>query len=133
MTVAAHSLTSFTFPDETEIDLIERRGEGTLKIYVSDLKKQSGRCVTFHFAISVRIADERDLMEYWPVCSTPAGWLFRVLDGGWLAQELNRPGSISPKIDPDIKEYLITGIHDCVSVLSIEEPVLSEYHPYRRV
>jgi hypothetical protein len=84
--------------------------------------------VSFENPLGFRVVEERDLMEYWPVCSTPAGWLFRIHSGGWL-EERTRRGSLMLDMYPDVKEYLITGINDCVSVLSTEMPSLSDYQP----
>jgi hypothetical protein len=81
--------------------------------------------VTFEAALGFRVVDERDLMEYWPVCSTPAGWLFRILSGGWLDQERTREGSLMLDAYPDVKEHLISVINECVSVFSTEMPKLS--------
>jgi hypothetical protein len=82
--------------------------------------------VTFENPIGFRAVDERDLLEYWPECSTPAGWLFQILSGGWLDQERKRPGSLI-ETHSDAKEYLIAGMHDCVSVFSNEPPTLTEW------
>lgn len=63
------------------------------------------------------------------VCSTPTGWLFRVLSGGWLEQERTRRESLLLDVYPEVKEYLIAGINDCVSVFSTEMPRLSDCLP----
>lgn len=85
--------------------------------------------VSFDDTTGFRVLDERDLMEYWPVCSTPNGWLFDIKEGGWLDQERLRIGNNMLSIYPDVKEYLITGINECVSVFSTVNPELTHYQP----
>lgn len=124
--VTAEALKSnFAFTQGTEIHRIER-DQDTLKVYVRGWPDESGCLVTFENPLGFRVVDERDLLEYWPVCSTPAGWLFHILNGGWLDQERKRPGSLIETYS-GVKEYLITGILDCVSVFSDEDPTLTEW------
>ncbi|WP_256079323.1 hypothetical protein [Massilia sp. YIM B04103] len=125
--VTAEALESrFAFPKGTEIGRIEQF-QCVLKIHVADVNGELGCLVTFENPLGFRVVDERDLMEYWPVCSTPVGWLFRVLSGGWLDQERTRRGSLLLDMYLDVKEYLIAGINDCVPVFSTEMPKLSGY------
>jgi hypothetical protein len=126
--VAAYSLEpKFVFSRGTEITRIEYVPLDGLKIYVADVYGESGCIVTFHFTMGFRVLDERDLMEYWPICSRPTGWLFSIQEGGWLDQERSRSGSCMLDMFPDTKEYLITGINECVSVFSAESPELLSY------
>lgn len=128
--VAAHSLEpEFAFVRGTEITRIEYLPLDGLKIHVADVYGESGCIVTFDFTMGFRVLDERDLMEYWPICSTPMGWLFNIQEGGWLDQDRPRPGSCMLDMFPDAKEYLIAGINECVSVFSTENPKLQSYQP----
>jgi hypothetical protein len=127
--VTAQPLESrFVFAHGTEIGRIEHSQNG-LKIYVFDVQGESGCLVTFENSLGFRVVDERDLMEYWPVCSTPTGWLFNIQGGGWLDQERTRLGSLMLDMYPGVKEYLVTGINECVSIFSIEAPMLLDYQP----
>ena len=50
--------------------------------------------IEFSGIIGFRVLDKRDLMEFWPECSSSNGRLFEISAAGWLAQELSRPGSL---------------------------------------
>jgi hypothetical protein len=95
---------------------------GALRIEIGELGGTRRLEVFFAQAEAFRVMDERDLGEYWPECSTPNGWLFEVTDGGWLKQELERPGSLVARIHKELREFLIAGEDDCVSVLSLSMP-----------
>jgi len=51
-------------------------------------------------------------------CSRPNGWLFEIYDGGWLAEQTARPGVLLA-MNPGVREFLVTGDDDCVSVLAL--------------
>lgn len=70
----------------------------------------------------VRVLDEVDLTEFDDQCSLKSGWIFEVLDGGWKALELRRAHFLSARIYENLREFLIVGLNDCVSVLSRDEP-----------
>lgn len=78
--------------------------------------------VTFPDAVGFRVLDEGDLLEFWPVCSSAAGGIFEVHDGGWLAQETERKGFISASSRPTLREFMVTGPDDCVGVLAFNAP-----------
>ena len=78
--------------------------------------------VTFRQVLGYRVLDEGDLLEFWPECSTPNGWLFQINFGGWLQQELDREGFLSGRNLLETKEFMITGISDCVNILSLDRP-----------
>lgn len=96
---------------------------GRLAVTVSDAIA-GAFVVTFEETTGFRVLDEGDLLEFWPECSSPRGWLFRVLEGGWYSQELQRSGFIT-RDTKKVTEYLITGMDDCVNVLSWSEPKVS--------
>jgi hypothetical protein len=94
---------------------------GQLTVSVRALDGGVGALVRFVDVVAYRVMDERDLGEYWPTCSTPNGWLFEIADGGWLSQEAMRPSSLLAHLAP-VKEYLVTGEDDCVSVICANPP-----------
>lgn len=80
--------------------------------------------VVFEDVWGYRVLDERDLGEYWPACSSPNGALFEVESGGWLSQEKSRPSFLSAAVIPNLKEFFVAGIDECVSVLCTAEPAV---------
>jgi len=98
---------------------------GRLEIRVNSSYDDRRAIVLFSDAQSFRVLNERDLNEYWPIFSSPNGWLFEISEGGWLSQEQEREESLTWQIIPDLREFLITGSHDCVSVLSCDAPMVS--------
>lgn len=78
--------------------------------------------VSFADLVSLRVVDERDLMEFWPTCSSPNGSIFEIPQGGLLDQERARQGSNLEFYGPELREYLVTGISQCVSVLTTSTP-----------
>ena len=115
----------YQYPHGSDVLRIEY-SLGNLMVYVEGLTNEPSFAVEFEDVQGFRVLDERDLMEYWPICSTPNGWLFEITTGGWLAQEDERHGSCIKEMYSDIKEYLITGEDDCVSVLTRQEPVVRQ-------
>jgi len=111
-----------------EVLAIESRF-GTLRVEIGELGGPRKIDVLFPHAEAFRVMDERDLGEYWPACSTPNGWIFEVTDGGWLKQELERPNSLVARIHHGIREFLIAGVDDCVSVLSLNKPEMRVLGP----
>ena len=97
---------------------------GSLTVRLSG-RNERGVNVLFEDVWGYRVLDERDLSEYWPACSSPNGRLFEVESGGWLSQEMARPGFISGAVAPNLKEYFVAGTDDCVSVLCTAEPTVS--------
>lgn len=97
---------SYVAPDRT-VDVVVKAGA-------------SSGCWVVHFknVEGVRILDERDLLEYWPSCSTRNGSLYRIHSGGWIEQESRREGFLLR----DVCEYLVTSFHECVSVLAYDIP-----------
>src|SRR5262245_41293013 len=77
--------------------------------------------LVFREVIGFRVLDERDLLEFWPQCSEPAGWLWRVEAGGWLDQERTRATFDTPRFYRDAQEHLIVG-DKCVNILSHHQP-----------
>lgn len=51
--------------------------------------------IDFQNVVGPRVLDESDLLKFWPTCSGEGVDLFRVFEGGWLAQESIGPGFLS--------------------------------------
>ncbi len=113
--------TGISFSEGSEIVRIEYE-LGNLQAIVRDINLDLEFVIHFPDVIGFRVLDERDLMEFWPDCSTPNGWLFEIHSGGWLSQEANRPGSCLVPMNPAAKEYLVNGVDDCLSVICHTSP-----------
>ena len=79
--------------------------------------------VTFKDLSGFRVLREGDLIEYWG-SHLPDDWLWEIEANGWKSQESQRPGFISGHLS-EIKEYLVVGLVDCLSVLSSSKPVFT--------
>ena len=110
-------------PGETEVVGVEWEPR-RLRIHVRGTDREERLLVTFENVIAFRVVDERDLLNFWPVCSTSAGWVFAILDGGWLSEESARSGSNISAFFREAREYLVTGLNECVSVICLEDPVI---------
>ena len=67
----------YQYPHGSDVLRIEY-SLGNLTVYVEGLANEPSFAVEFEDVQGFRVLDERDLMEYWPVCSTPNGWLFEI-------------------------------------------------------
>ena len=97
---------------------------GRLELTVRALDGGMAAQVTFAHVSGFRVLDERDLLNFWPTCSTARGWLFEIASGGWLDQELQREGFIMRPTNRDVTEYFLTGEEDCVNVLARSAPAI---------
>ena len=77
--------------------------------------------VDFEGVSGIRVLDEGDLLEFWAPEVRQPGWLWQVVSGGWLNLESTRAGFLRQGV-PGMKEYLVSGTNDCVSVFSGVEP-----------
>lgn len=77
--------------------------------------------VTFDSSLGFRVLDEGNLLEFWDHFNLKDGWLFQISSGGWYDLESKRNGFVSQH-HSDVREYLIIGVNECVSVLSVEPP-----------
>ena len=93
--------------------------DGGLAIFM--ISKHWNAVVRFEQTYGFRVLDELDLTEFWPQCSLAKGWLFEVKAGGWKALEQTRPHFFSGRCEW-VKEYLVVGRDECVSVLAKERP-----------
>ena len=79
--------------------------------------------VDFESPLGFRVMEESDLLEMWDSRTDESHWLNRVKSNGWLDQEARREGFTSET--EDVKEYLVVGVNDCVSVMAFEHPTLT--------
>ena len=114
--------TKVSFSKGSEVVRVEY-GLGELQATVHDPDTKTDFVVGFSDVIAFRVLDERDMMDYWPVCSMPNGWLFEINSNGWLAYESN---CLIVAMHPKAKEYLVTGEDDCLNVISLKAPRVSE-------
>lgn len=78
--------------------------------------------IRFENPIGFKCLDERDMMDYWDKKILTDNWILEILEGGWLDMEKSR-SLISDTIF-DLREFLIEGVDDCISVLAREEPLI---------
>ena len=97
---------------------------GSLRVQVTTPAGDRAVTVRFEEVEAFRVLDERDLQEFWPACSSATGGVFEISNGGWLSQEMQRPGSMLPHMHPQLKEYLVTGQNECVNVLAAMAPAI---------
>jgi len=117
--------TGFKFSEAHEVSSVSYIG-GRLCVALKALKGEETVVATSPEVAGFRVLDEGDLLEFWPVCSSPGEWLFLVMGNGWLDQERMRSGFVRGDIK-NLREYLITGENDCVSVLAWDQPRISAH------
>ena len=130
--VVAHAVQASQWTiSQGEITAVEYRS-GRLRIEVNETGSNRALEVRFAEVEGFRVLDERDLPEFWPSCSSPAGGIFEVSAGGWLSQEMERPGCLVAHMNSGLKEYLVTGVNECVSVLTTATPeiILQAFRPH---
>lgn len=94
------------------------------------ISKGSGRRARVEFLddCGLRILDELDLASMW-IGAVPGvfekTWLFEVHAGGWFDLEATRHDFYTKHESP-IREFLVTGYRECVSILSRLEPTIVE-------
>lgn len=84
--------------------------------------------VTSNAPRGFRVLDEGDLLEFWNNETRPKGWLWGVKSGGWYDLEKYRSGFVSG-VTGGYTEYLILGENDCLSVITNDEPIITEPTP----
>jgi hypothetical protein len=117
--------TDFKSDRSTRVDEVKLTTDG-LSITVSS--EQWEAQVSFGSLYGFRVLDELDLTEFWSQYPLANGWLFEVISGGWKVLELSRPSFISGR-QSWVREYLIIGLDECVSVLSKEAPAIVAAQP----
>lgn len=117
--------TPFSSDETLEVSLVAFSSAG-LAISVSSAQWDAK--VTFTQTYGFRVLDELDLTEFWSQCSLRDGWLFEVTANGWKALELSRPAFFSGR-QSWVREYLVVGRNECVSVLTKEDPTVAAAAP----
>jgi hypothetical protein len=112
--------TSFITDEAIDVLLVEF-SSGGLAISVSSAQWEAK--VTFTQTYGFRVLDELDLTEFWSQCSLRDGWFFEVTANGWKALEFSRPTFVSGR-QSWVREYLVVGRNECVSVLTKEDPTV---------
>lgn len=80
--------------------------------------------VVFRHPVGFRVLDEADLTEYWNTYSRPHGWLWEVLQGGWLDLERHRPTFWRGE-QSGLREYFLVD-EACINVLTWEPPEITD-------
>jgi len=96
----------------------------TLRITLMFDDKEEPVYIIFKHIVGFRVLDEGELNEFWNVKQRPVGYIWEVKDGGWKSLEELRSGYIGHS--KSAKEYLVLGNDDCVSVITYNEPVISD-------
>lgn len=76
--------------------------------------------IRFSNPTGFKCLDERDMMDYWGNKDLTDNWILEIIEGGWLDQERKR-AFISHEIF-NLREFLIEGLDDCITVFAEEEP-----------
>jgi len=69
-----------------------------------------------------RVLDEGDLCRYWTAGKRTES-VVEVLGNGWLEYESKGHLEVTSS-SSEYKEFLISGMNECVSILSLEAPIL---------
>lgn len=112
--------TPFASDEPIDVSLVEFSSDG---LAISVTSAQWDAKVTFTQTYGFRVLDELDLAEFWSQCSLRDGWFFEVTANGWKALELSRPTFFSGR-QSWVREYLVAGRNECVSVLTKEDPTV---------
>ena len=96
----------------------------TLKIRLLDSPASEEFSVVVNDVLSFRVVDEGDLSTFWRSFTSRGGWLFEIHSGGWLSEEMARPGCLIGVRQPLPLEFLVLGQDACVSLLSNERPIV---------
>ncbi|MDO6687280.1 MULTISPECIES: hypothetical protein [unclassified Agarivorans] len=109
------------------VDKIEWNRESDTRITVV-LESTSERAeVTFNSDFGMRVLDELDIANFWSSSNTSIlreSWLFKVKSGGWFDFESSRNDFYSRNQEETL-EYIITSHQDCVSIICLEEPIVT--------
>jgi hypothetical protein len=112
--------TPFPADEATQVSSVTFSSSG-LSVAVSS--PQWAAKVEFAQTYGFRVLDELDLAEFWSQCSLRNGWFFEVEAKGWKDLELTRAAFQSGRQNW-VREYLVVGFNECVSVLTKEDPVV---------
>ncbi len=99
----------------------------SLVIDIQGESKFSYARVTFRRPIGFRVLDERDLGEFWKTYNERSGWLYEVLEGGWMELESQRQSfSSRAMFEKTLREYLVVD-EKCISVLTTNAPEIDDF------
>lgn len=108
-------------PDEaTDVESVVYAADGLSVIVGSPAWRVR---VFFEQTYGLRVLDELDLTEFWSECSLADGWFYEVASGGWKGLEITRRSFMSGR-QSWVREYLVIGRNECVSVFTKEQPVV---------
>jgi hypothetical protein len=112
-------------PDLIKLDLQYEQIPTNVIAIVESLETNARAEVVFKNIEGLRVLDEGNLMEYWNEKTSSKGWLWEILEGGWLEQEIKNGGTSTLRIESkSIKEYFIAGSAMCLNVLCKSEPIV---------
>lgn len=66
--------------------------------------------------------DEGDLTSYWNHEILTKNWIVEIIDGGWKDLELSSGNLLVSSQDKELREFLVMGDDDCLTVFASEEP-----------
>ncbi|MBF9140156.1 hypothetical protein [Hymenobacter properus] len=92
--------------------------------YCSNGNEEVDYEIIFDSPRGFKLLDEGDMHDYWESEIIRNNWLFEIESGGWLDRADASGGFISKALG--FREFLISGIDDCVSVISNTDPVISK-------
>ncbi|MCB8927204.1 MAG: hypothetical protein H6652_16425 [Ardenticatenaceae bacterium] len=93
-----------------------------LRITLKFPNKKEPIYVIFSTPVGFRVLDESDMTEYWNDDARSSGWLWEIVEGGWITLETQRKNKYFSGTEIHNVEYLVTGIHDCINVISPRPP-----------
>ena len=77
--------------------------------------------LVFDSPLAVRVIDEGQICEFWNTYSRPNGWLWQVLDGGWIALESQRARFWGTDHPRPVLEFMVAD-DQCVFVMTMTPP-----------
>ena len=99
------------------------------RVVVQSKRTNRTFAVEFDSVAGLRMLDELDLAGIWLGADKQIlgkTWLFEVASGGWLDLESGRDDFYTKHQAGELREYLVAGYQECVSILSESAPRLLE-------
>jgi hypothetical protein len=78
--------------------------------------------IEFDGPLGFRVLDESDLLAFWSPDDRPDGCVWEIGAGGWLDLERTRPDFGAGRPDSGLREFIVGGINECISVISTSIP-----------
>ena len=103
----------------------DKEGQKYINVYIQG-KKFVYACIRFTHVIGIRMLDEIDLCEFWNDYNLGNGWMYEVIEGGWLDLERTRDRFVSDSVwNERLHEYFL--VEDmCLNVMSLSEPIIED-------